>query len=208
MPHAQATGEHADVIRRSIELLEGVLSKPGSASLQAMDEFVWLPWSRRGAVRGAGPLARLVWAAMGAVVVALPGNPSSSELPGLFRAAEDPKTSAGKIVWDQCATAIQMLAYDDPGIPVAVSTAFTMSVCHTTPPSRFTIIRRLEWAWQGLSFEVAVLGDNAGALHLEFIDRQGKEPLYSGPFARMCEVDDRLSLLKHQPVSIRFERIL
>ena len=30
----------------------------------------------------------------------------------------------------------------------------------------------------------------------------------SGPFASLSEVDDRLSLLTHQPVSIRFERIL
>ena len=83
-----------------------------------------------------------------------------------------------------------------------------MSVCHIASPPNFTIMQRLEWAWEGLAFEVAVLTDNDGAFHLKYDDRLGEEPLFSGPFSSIKEVDDRLDLLKHGPISIRLERIL
>ncbi len=68
MRHVQTTGEYADTLHRSVRFLEGVLAEPNRASLPEMDEFAWLPWSHRWAIKGAGPLARLIWAAMGAVL--------------------------------------------------------------------------------------------------------------------------------------------
>lgn len=112
MPHVQDTGEYADVNRRSVRFLNGVLTEPSRASLHEMDEFVWLPWNHRAAIKGAGPLARLVWAAMGAVLLTQPDNPPSSELPSLFLGDEGPRTLAEKAVWSQCATAIHLLGDD------------------------------------------------------------------------------------------------
>lgn len=178
LPHVQDTGEYADVVRRSTEFLEEVLAQPNRVSLQAKDEFAWLPWSHRWVIKGANSLARLIWASMGAVVVAQPDIPSSGELPALFHSDEDPIKVAEKSVWGQCATAIHALADDEPTIPTAAATYFTKRVCRATPPSAFTLVRRLEWSWQELSFEVAVLREASDAFHLQFIDRQGKEPLF------------------------------
>ncbi len=207
-PHVQTTGEYADAVHRSIGFLEGVLTGPNRASLQEMDEFAWLPWSHRWAIKGAGPLARLIWAAMGAVLFAQPNEPTKSELPSLFHADDGPRTVAEKMVWDQCATAIHILGHDNPAIPSEVAAAFTKRACHTTPPAIGTIMRRLEWAWESLVFEVAVVKDTEDAFHLQYNDCQGEEPLFSGPFSTMTEIDDRLDLLKHGPITIRLERIL
>jgi len=196
MPHVQATGN--DVAQRTVGLLEGVLAEPNQVSLHEMDEFVWIPWAHRLAVKGAGPLARLVWAAMGAVVLAQHGNPPSSELPSLFHGEEGPKTKAEGVVWDQCATAIQMLGYDNPTIPMEVAAFFTKSVCRTTPPAEFTVLRNLKGAGDRLAFEIAILQDNDGAFHLRY-----DNALFSGPFASMTEVEERIELLKHKPTFIR-----
>ena len=201
------TAEYADVVRRAVELLGEVLAEPSKASLTEMEQFVWLPWSCRFGTKRAGPLARLIWAAMGAVELSRPRAASASELPGLFHSDEDPKTLAEKVVHDQCATAIHMLANDDPDIPAAAAKVFTMTVCRAEAPAAPTVLRRFEWSWQGLSFDIAVLHSDDDAFYLQFIDRQGEEPLYAGPFPAMGEVDGRLDLLKHQPVSIRFKRI-
>ncbi len=115
---------------------------------------------------------------------------------------------AEKVVCDQCATAIHMLGDDTPAIPMEAAARFTKSVCHNTPPINCTIMRRLEWAWGGLAFEIAVLQDTEDAFHLQYHDRLGEEPLFSGPFSTMKEVDERLDLLKHGPLTIRLKRIL
>jgi hypothetical protein len=208
MHHVQTTGEYADAVHRSVRFLEGVLAEPNRASLQEMDEFAWLPWSHRWAIRGAGPLARLVWAAMGAVFFGQPNEATKGDLPSLFHADGGPRTVAEKVIWEQTATAIHMLGDDNPQIPSDVAASFTKRVCHTTPPANGTIMRRLEWAWEGLVFEVAVVQDTEDAFHLQYNDRQGEEPLFSGPFSTMKEVEERLDLLKHGPITIRLERIL
>lgn len=208
MPHVQDTGEYADVNRRSVRFLNGVLTEPSRASLHEMDEFVWLPWNHRAAIKGAGPLARLVWAAMGAVLLTQPDNPPSSELPSLFLGDEGPRTLAEKAVWSQCATAIHLLGDDSPEIPKTVAAAFTRSICHTTPPPNFMVMRQLEWAWEELAFEVAVLHETDGAFYLQYNDRLGDDPLFSGPLSSMKEVEERLDLLKNGPISVRLKRIL
>lgn len=103
MPHVQTTSEYAEAVPRSVRFLEGVLAEPCRASLQEMDQFAWLPWSHRWGIKGAGPLARLVWAAMGAVLLAQPGEPKTCELPDLFHGEDGPRTVAEKVVSDQCA---------------------------------------------------------------------------------------------------------
>lgn len=208
MPHVQMTGEYAEATHRSVGFLEGVLAEPSRASLHEMDQFAWLPWSHRWAIKGAGPLARLIWAAMGAVLLSQPGEPTTSDLPDLFHADDAPRSVAKKAVWNQCATAIHMLGDDTPAIPMEAAAMFTKRVCHNTPPINSTIMRRLEWAWEGLSFEVAVLQGTEDAFHLQYHDRLGEEPLYSSPFSIMKEVDERLDLLKHGPLTIRLQRIL
>ena len=132
---------------------------------------------------------------------------SASELPGLFHSDEDPKALAEKVVHDQCATAIHMLAHDDPEIPAAVAKVFTMTVCRAAPPAAPTVLRRFEWLWQGLSFDIAVLRGGNAAFYLQFIDRQGEEPLTparSPPWARSMTVSIFSSISRSRSGSNEF----
>src|SRR5947209_12638113 len=109
MPHVERTGEYADTVNRSLRLLQGVIAAPDRASLHEMDEFAGLPWSHRWSIKGAGPLARLVWAAMGALLLTQSGEAAVSDLPSLFQTEEGPKAAAERTVWEQCATAVHWL---------------------------------------------------------------------------------------------------
>jgi hypothetical protein len=206
LPHIQHDADN-EVIRRSVELVESVLAQPSQASLQAIEEFAWLPWSHRTTVNGAGPMARLIWAAMGVVKWSRPSHQSPDPPSEILHSDGDTRTDGRAMVWDQCATAIHMIAYDRPDISLLLAEAFTGTVCHEVPPSNAAATQRYQWWWEDLVFDIAVLRDGAGDFHVEFIDRQGTLPLYSGPFTTAEEVECRCDLLTYQPKTIRLERV-
>src|SRR5262245_29540620 len=73
-PYLNEPGQYADVVTRSNDFLRGVLINPVAANLEQVGEFGWQAWSHRTVTGGGGPLARLLWAAMGIVELAAPGQ--------------------------------------------------------------------------------------------------------------------------------------
>lgn len=196
-PYFNQSNEQEGIVTRSIEVLDQVLTDPASANVKQLEEFVWTPWSHRSITRGGGPLARLIWAAIEVVKMSAPRQ----EPPSRNASSGDNVDMRSDLIWEQTATAIQTLAYNSPEIPQEMAKSFTSTACFLERPPNCGRLRRFEWEWCNLKYEIAILRA-LGSLFVEFTDLAGVEPLYSGPFSTMREVEECLKLLKHQPKTI------
>lgn len=201
-PYLNDGGEHGNVVTRSILFLRGVLDDPMEAGLNEMEIFVWEPWNHRSSTCGGGPLARLIWAAMGVVEYARPGQAARLTDAYMFPSEKNHLEIAGRLVWQQSATAIQMIANDHSDVPQAAAVAFTKRVCFLERPPNCNVESRVEWLWNGIVYEIATVR-TPEAFYFEFTDRTTDEILFSGPFASVEDADKQMELLGHQPKTIR-----
>jgi hypothetical protein len=202
-PYLSDSGEYGGVVTRSIQFLRDVLNTPETADLKQMEEFAWEPWNHRSATCGGGPLARLVWAAMGVVELLRPGQAAHLSDSEMFSSGKDHSEIAAGLVWYQSATTIHMIAHDRPEVPEVTAVAFTQKVCFLERPQNCVVESRVEWAWSGIVYEIATLR-TPHCFYLQFTDSSVDEKLFSGPFTSMDDVDDHMELLKHAPKTIRF----
>jgi hypothetical protein len=208
-PFIDASGEHGCIISRGCECLLTSLENPQSGNLEEMESLGWEAWHHRFVTRGGNPLARLIWAAMGAVESLNPGKLASISNSQLFPRCSDRAEIAKGIkalAWEQSAMAIEVMAADHKEIPLIAAQAFTTSVAIADGPESFSVKSRFEWNWQDISYEIAVLEASSG-FYIEFTDRIVCERLYSGPFLNKTDVNDHIQLLRHQPRRIKIVQI-
>ena len=202
LPYLREDGEHGDVVARSIQILRGVLDKPAVAELRQLEVSALDAWHHRSATRGGGPLARLVWAAMGVVEQVAPGQAAQLTNSCALPAGTESADVAEGWVWEQSATAIQMIRHAHPEVPQVTAEAFTRAVCFPERPHHCEQHNRVEWKWHGIMYEIATLRA-ADSFYFEFTDCTVDGTMYSGPFPSRKDVDEHMELLKHQPMSIR-----
>ena len=202
-PYLDDNCKHSSVFARSRQHLRDVLDDPVAADLKQMEEFVWEPWNHYSPPCNGRPMARLIWAAMGVVVIATPGKASQLSESRMFPRDEDHNEIAKRLVWDQSATAIHMIAHDQPDVLQATAEVFTKTVCFSERPGNSDIESRVEWSWNEIIYEIGTLRRASNEFYFEFTDRTVDEKLFSGPFSSMGDVDDHMELLKHQPKKVR-----
>lgn len=201
-PYLSDESEHGMVVTQSQQFLRDVLDNPLVADLRQMEEFVWNLWNHRSATCGGGPLARLIWAAMGVVEQATPGKAAQLRDTCIFPPEKNHLEIAEGLVWDQSATAIQMLAHDHPEVPQATAEAFTQTVCSSERPQKYEVECRMVWAWKEIFYEIATMRTPEG-FYVEFKDFAVGGNVFSGPFASIDDVSDHMELLRHQPRTIQ-----
>ena len=106
---------------------------------------------------------------MGVVELVTAGQ--AVELSGsrMFPSEENHVEIAEGLVWDQSATAIQMIAHDDSEVPQATAEAFTQTVCPSERPRDCDVESRVEWAWNEIVYKIATLR-TPGGFYFEFTD--------------------------------------
>lgn len=208
-PFINASGEYGGIISRGCECLLASLENAQSANLEAMESLGWEAWHHRFATCGGNPLARLLWAGMGAVESLTPGKAAALSNSRMFPSGADHAEIAKGIkamAWDQSAMAIQVIAGHHKEIPLAVAESFTSSVAFAKGPASFRVESRFEWNWQEINYEIAVLQASNG-FYIEFTDRSVSERLYSGPLLSTEDVNDHMELLRHQPPKIKIVQV-
>lgn len=205
-PFIIASGEYGSIISRGSECLLASLENAQSASLETMESLGWEAWHHRFVTCGGNPLARLLWAAMGAVESLTPGKAASLSNSQMFPSGSDHAEIAKGLAWDGSAMAIQVIAGDHKEIPLLAAQAFTTSVAIADGPKSFSVKSRFEWNWQDINYEIAVMQASSG-FYIEFTDRSVSERLYSGPFLRTEDVNDHVDLLRHQPPRIKIIQV-
>lgn len=196
-PYLATTPEQRDILSRGIKALDSVVANPEASDLEQLEVLAWESWYQRAVI-----LARLMWASMGVVELAMPGRASTLAASRILPPQTDHEEIASGLVWDQSAIAIQVSALENAGIPEKVAQSFTQAVCFSKKPVNCDIQGRVVWSWNGIAYEVAVL-KAPGAYYFEFTDETTEGVLYSGPFSDMSDVDAHLELLKHSPKTIR-----
>lgn len=207
VPFESASEEHNEVMRHSRSVLVGAIADHDSAMCKVIEDTAWQPWCLRGSVAMGNPLARLMWAVMGAVELVRPGWLADSDRFGQCDGNTSLRDTAIQLVWQQCATALHLIHSDFPGASLRIAHSFTEKVTHLTCPSEASCVQQYSWSWEHIEYNISVLQNSEDAYYIEFNDRAVSQTAYAGPFSSLQAVEIDSGLLMYQPKKLVITRI-